>query len=122
MGIDSDSISFEKIEILKDLEIARMNLNTLSNENIEHNDALEEEILPLNEHNILEWGSEESDVEPIVVVHNVRKSRFVKKKGNRKARVSKNPPVEDSANPGGDKPKVSPRFNLRDIKSIKKVL
>jgi hypothetical protein len=35
--------------------------------------------------------------------------------------VSKNPPVEDSANPGGDKPKVSPRFNLRDRKSIKKV-
>jgi hypothetical protein len=56
MGIDSDSISFEKIEILKDLEIARMNLNTLSNENTEHNDALEEEILPLNEHNVLEWG------------------------------------------------------------------
>jgi hypothetical protein len=120
MGIDSDSISFEKIDLLKDLENARMKLNEQSTVTVDQADNLEDEMLPLNDHNVLDWGSEDSE-EPIIVVNSVRKSRSSKNKSKRKARVIKNPPFEDSVNPEGGKSKVSPRFNLRDRKTIKKV-
>jgi hypothetical protein len=41
---------------------------------------LEEVNLPLEEQNILEWWSEESDEEPIVLIPSVRKSRSSKKR------------------------------------------
>jgi hypothetical protein len=121
MGIDSDSISFEKINLLKDLENVRMRLNDQSMVTVNQADNLEDEMLPLNDHNVLDWGSVDSEEEPIIVVNSVRKSRSLKKKAKRKARVIKNPPFEDSVNPKGGKSKVSPRFNLRDRKTTKKV-
>jgi type III secretory pathway component EscV len=107
MGIDSDSISFEKIDLLKDLENARMKLNEQSSVTVDKV--------------VLDWGSEDSEEEPLILVNSVRKSRSSKKKAKRKTRVLRNPPFEDSVNSDGGKSKVSPRFNLRDRKTIKKV-
>jgi hypothetical protein len=121
MGIDSDSISFEKIDLLKDLENARMKLNEQSSVTVDKVVNLEDEMLPLNDHNVLDWGSEDSEEEPLILVNSVRKSRSSKKKAKRKTRVLRNPPFEDSVNSDGGKSKVSPRFNLRDRKTIKKV-
>jgi hypothetical protein len=120
MGIDSDSISFEKIDLLKDLENARMKLNEQSSVTVDHAVNLEDEMLPLNDHNVLDWGSEDSEEEPLILVNSVRKSRS-SRKAKRKTRVLRNPPFEDSVNSDGGKSKISPRFNLRDRKTIKKV-
>jgi hypothetical protein len=54
MGIHSESKSLEKINLLKDLENARMRLNEQSS--ADQNINLEEVNLPLEEQNILEWG------------------------------------------------------------------
>jgi hypothetical protein len=118
MGIDFDSISFEKIDLLKDLENARMKFNEQSSVIVDYAVNLEDEML--NDHNVLDWGSEDSE-EPLILVNSVRKSRSSKKKAKRKTRVLRNPPFEDSVNSDGGKSKVSPRFNLRDRKTIKKV-
>ena len=82
---------------------------------------MEEENLPLEDHNVLEWGYEESEEEPYVVITSVGKSRS-SKKYRRKTRAIKNLPLEDSVNSEGHKSKVSPRFNLMDRKTIKKVI
>jgi hypothetical protein len=121
MGIDSDSISFEKIDLLKDLENARMKLNEQSSVIVDQGVNLEEEMLPLSDHNVLDWESEDSEEEPLILVNSVRKSRSSKKKAKRKTKGLRNPPFEDPVNSDGGKSKVSPRFNLRDRKTIKKV-
>jgi len=59
MGIQSESITFEKIDVLKDLEYARMKLNEHSSTDVEQTIVLEDENLPLEDHNVIEWGSEE---------------------------------------------------------------
>jgi hypothetical protein len=118
MGVHSESISFEKIDLLKDLENTRMKLNehSIADQSIN----LEEVTLLLEEQNILEWGSKESDEEPIVLIPSVRKSRSLKK-GKKKSRAVKKHPLDVSVGSEGDKSKVSPRFNLRDRNTIKKV-
>jgi hypothetical protein len=113
-------MSFEKIDLLKDLENARMKL-------VEHSSApenqvinLEESNLPLEDQNTLDWGSDESEEEPLVLIASVRKSRS-SKKGKKKVRASKKHPADVSVGTKGDKSKVSPRFNLRDRNTIKKI-
>jgi hypothetical protein len=120
MGVQSESMSFEKIDLLKDLENARMKL-------VEHSSApenqvinLEESNLPLEDQNTLDWGSDESEEEPLVLIASVRKSRS-SKKGKKKVRASKKHPADVSVGTKGDKSKVSPRFNLRDRNTIKKI-
>jgi hypothetical protein len=120
MGVQSESMSFEKIDLLKDLENARMKLNEHSNVPVDQVINLEENNLPLEDQNILEWGSEESEEEPLVLIASVRKSRS-SKKGKKKTRVTKKHPIDVSVGSKGDKSKVSPRFNLRGRNTIKKV-
>ena len=57
----------------------------------------------------------------MIVINSVRKSRS-SKKYKRKTRAIRNPPLEESVNSKGGKSKVSPRFNLRDRNTIKKVI
>jgi hypothetical protein len=121
MGIHSDSITFEKIDLLKDLENTRMKLNEHACAPVEHNDTVEAADPPLEEHNVIEWGSEDSDENPYIEIVSVKKSRSSKKK-KRKPRARKNLPLEDSFHSEGDKSKVCPRFNLRDRNTIKKVI
>jgi hypothetical protein len=121
MGISSDSIFFEKIDLLKDLENARMKLNDHATVVVEQPVNLEGDTLPLNDHNVLDWGYEESEEEPMIVINSIRKSRS-SKKYKRKTRAIRNPPLEESVNSKGGKSKVSPRFNLRDRNTIKKVI
>jgi hypothetical protein len=64
MGVQSESMSFEKIDLLKDLENARMKLNEHSSAPENQVINLEEINLPLEDQNILEWGSDESEEEP----------------------------------------------------------
>jgi len=107
MGIQSESISFEKNDILKDLENARMKLIEHSNGPIDQKSNLEEENLPLEDQNILEWGSEDSEEEPLVLISSVRKSRS-SKKGKKNSRTNKKHPLDVSVVSKGDKSKVSP--------------
>lgn len=80
---------------------------------------MEEDTLPLVDHNVLEWEYEDSEVEPLIVVKSVSKSRSSKKK--RKTRATRNPPSEDPVNSEGEKSKVCRRFNLRETEtSLKK--
>jgi len=51
-----------------------------------------------------------------------RKSKSSKKKYKKKSRVNKNQPSVGSDASVGDVSKVSPRFNPRDRKTIKKVI
>jgi hypothetical protein len=120
MRVQFESMSFEKIDLLKDLKNARMKLNEHSNAPVDQVINLEENNLPLEDQNILEWGSEESEEEPLVLIASVRKSRS-SKKGKKKTRVTKKHPIDVSVDSKGDKSKVSPRFNLRDRNTIKKV-
>ena len=122
MGMHSESLTFEKIDLLKDLENARMKLNEHSNATSRHIDNLEDENLPLEDQPLLEWGFDESEEEPCFVTVSARKSRSSKKKYKRKARVSKSQPLASLDNSVGVESKVSPRFNLRDRKTIKKVI
>jgi len=122
MGMHSESLTFEKIDLLKDLENARMKLNEHSNATSRHIDNLEDENLPLEDQPLLEWGFDESEEEPCFVTVSARKSRSSKKKYKRKARVSKSQPLAGLDNSVGVESKVSPRFNLRDRKTIKKVI
>jgi hypothetical protein len=61
MGVQSESLSFEKIDLLKDLENARMKLNEHDNVLVDQSNSLEEVILPLEDQNVLDWGTEESE-------------------------------------------------------------
>jgi hypothetical protein len=122
MGIHSESLYFEKIDLLKDLENARMKLNEHSNAVSEQTDNMEGDNLPLEDQSLLEWGSNESEDEPCFVVVSAKKSRSSKKKNKRKARDSKKQPLAGLDNSVGVEFKVSPRFNLRDRKIIKKVI
>jgi hypothetical protein len=79
MGVQSESMSFEKIDLLKDLENARMKLNEHSSAPVNQVINLEEINLPLEDQNILEWGSDESEEEPLVLIASVRKRRSSKK-------------------------------------------
>jgi len=121
MGIHFDSLSFEKIDILKDLENARMKLNKHNSIVTELVMNMEDENLPLNEQNVLEWGTDDSEEEPYVLTASIRKSK-PSKKYKRKTRASKNQPVDGSMHSKGGESKVSPRFNLRDRNTIKKVI
>ena len=120
MGIHSDSLPFEKIDVLRDLENARMKLNDNTSVTNESASNLEDEDLPSEEHNILDWGTDDSEEEPQVLPASIMKSRPSKKK-KRKTRASKNQPADDSLRSKGGESKVSPRFNLRDRNTIKKV-
>jgi len=120
MVVQSESMSFEKIDFLKDLENARMKLNEHSSAPVDQVINLEEDNLPLEDQNILEWGSEESEEEPLVLIASVRKSRS-SKKGKKKTRVTKKHPTDVSVGSKEDESKVSPRFNLRDRNATKKV-
>jgi len=120
MGIHSESITFEKIDVLKDLETTRMKLNEYSNVVEKQSKTLEEVTFPLEDQNVLEWGSDESEEEPYIIP-SVRKSRSFKK-FRKKSRAIRNYPLEVSDNLDGDKSKASPRFNLRDRNTIKKLI
>ena len=120
MGIHSDSLSFEKIDVLRDLENARMKLNDNTSVTNESASNLEDEDLPSEEHNILDWGTDDSEEEPQVLPASIMKSRSSKKK-KRKTRASKNQPADDSLHSKGGESKVSSRFNLKDRNTIKKV-
>ncbi|CAD6335511.1 unnamed protein product [Miscanthus lutarioriparius] len=78
----------QKIDVLKDLENARMKLNEHSSNSVVQDIGMEDEVLPLEDQNVLEWGSEESEDEPCVVIASTRKSRS-SKKYKRKARATK---------------------------------
>jgi hypothetical protein len=119
MGVQSESLSFEKLDLLKDLENARMKLNEHDNILVDQSNSLEVVILPLEDQNVLDWGTEESEGEPCVLVSSVRKSRSSKK--IKKSRAVRKQPVDASICSEGDKSKVSPRFNLRNRNTIKKV-
>jgi hypothetical protein len=112
---------FEKIDVLKDLENARMKLNEHSSNLRDQGNNMEGEVFPLEDQPVLEWGSKESEEEPCVFTVSVRKSRSSKKKLKRKPRATKTHPFEGFIDSVGDKSKVSPRFNLRDRRTIKKV-
>lgn len=64
MGIHSDSLSFDKIDVLRNLENARMKLNNNTSGTNESVSNLEDEDLPSEEHNILDWGTDDSEEEP----------------------------------------------------------
>ena len=120
MGINSESLNFEKIDALKDLENARMKLIEQNSSLLEQENIIVDENFPLEDQVVLEWGSEESDKESCVIPVSSRKSKSAKKK-KRKTRAVKAHPVDDPTESGGDKSMASPRFNLRDRKTIKKV-
>jgi hypothetical protein len=97
-----------------------MKLNEHTNMISEKVSNLEEEILPLEDQNVLDWRTEDSEEDPCVVIPSARKSRS-SKKCKRKGRRNKGHPAVDPSKYVGDEPKVSPRFNLRDRATIKKV-
>jgi hypothetical protein len=120
MGIHYESLSFEKIDLLKDLENARMKLNEHANVPANQNNSLEEETFSLEDQNVLDWGTEESKEEPCILNSSVRKSRSPKKY-KKKSRVVRKHPLDTSVCSEGDKSKVSSRSNLRDRDKIKRV-
>lgn len=81
---------------------------------------LEEEILPLEDQNVLDWGTKDSKEDSCVVIPSSRKNRS-SKKCKRKGRRNKDHPAVGPSKYVGDEPKVSPRFNLWDRTTIKKV-
>jgi hypothetical protein len=60
MGVNVGEADLEKIDILKDLEMARANLNERLISNEDKGREENEESLPLEEMKYLEWKSEDS--------------------------------------------------------------
>jgi hypothetical protein len=79
MGVETSRIDMEKIELIKDLEVARANMENRMEDN--HESAEIENIvpLPLEEMKYIEWKSDSSDEEGFRVVS---KKRSRKKIGN----------------------------------------
>jgi hypothetical protein len=75
----------------------------------------------LEDENILEWGTDESEEEPLKLTASIRKSRS-SKKYKRKTKNCKNQPLDGSAKKKRVESMASPRFNLRDRRTIKKVI
>ena len=122
MGIHTHSISFEKINMLKDLENARIDMVNKSKGAVDQNKCLEEENLPLEDQNILDWQSDSSDEEQLIVIDSIRKNKSGRKGKKKNSSNNKKHPLDVSGKLKGDKSKVSPRFNLRDRNTIKKVI
>jgi hypothetical protein len=125
MGVHSESLSFEKINVLKDLENARLKLNEHSSNLMDQGNNKEDEVFPLEDSfaNYHVTGNLKILAKFLASKWclSVRKSRSSKKKLKRKPRATKAHPFEGFINSIGDKSKVSPRFNLRDRRTIKKV-
>lgn len=69
----------KKIDVLKDLENARMKLSEHTIVESTQGDAMEEGNLPLENQNILEWASDESEEEPCDIVASMIKVDLPKK-------------------------------------------
>ena len=126
MGINQDELSFDNIDMLSDLEVARAALNNpVVTVNIESNETLEE-IPPCSENNIKGWQTEESESEVCLIASSIKKKRkgkTSKKKNNLQHSGGKeNQPVDGISTSTRDKSMVSPRFNLRDRNTIKRVI
>jgi hypothetical protein len=126
MGIDRGVLSFDNIDMLRDLEIARAALNNLVIPvNMESSQNLEENP-PFSENNIEGWQTDESESEVCPIASSIKKKRkgkYNKKKNNaQQSRGKENQLVDGVSTSTRDKSMVSPRFNLRDRKTIKKSL
>jgi hypothetical protein len=125
MGIDRGVLSFDNIDMLRDLEIARAALNNpVIPMNMESSENLEENS-PFSENNIGGWQTDESESEVCPIASSIKKKRkgkYNKKTNNaQQSRGKENQPVDGVSTSTRDKSMVSPRFNLRDRKTIKKV-
>jgi hypothetical protein len=126
MGIDQAGLSFDNINILKDLEVARAVLNNpMSTVTLDTNVELEE-IPPLSEKITEGWQTEESEAEVCPVASSLKKKKktktIIRKSNLQQKRGKEVQPGNGSSTSDGDKSMVSPRFNLRDRQKIKKVI
>ena len=108
--------------MLKDLENARIDMVNKSEGAVDQSKCLEEENLPLEDQNILEWQSDSSEEEQLTVIDSIRKNKSGRKGKKKKSSNNKKHPLDVSGKLKGDKSKVSPRFNLRVRNTIKKVV
>lgn len=100
--------------MLKDLENARIDMVNKSEGAVDQSKCLEEENLPLEDQNILDWQ--------LIVIDSIRKNKSGRKGKKKNSSNNKKHPLDVSGKLKGDKSKVSPRFNLRDRNTIKKVI
>jgi hypothetical protein len=124
MGVETSRIDMEKIELIKDLEAARANMENRMEDT--HESAKIENIvpLPLEEMKYIEWKSDSSDEEGFRVVSKKRS-----RKKNRKSRmnnfnktegVGDHPHDETSSFEGGSTRHCT-KYNLRKGAAWKKI-
>jgi hypothetical protein len=89
MGVNINETEMDKIDLLKDLELARANLSEkLNDEGAEqYNDPLNH--LPLEEMKYIEWKSDSSDEEEFRVVVSRKSKKKERRKQKQIARASK---------------------------------
>lgn len=114
MGVYPSSISFEKIDILRDLETARAKLNEQTINEFENKVEIEEDAEPNLENQIhIGWltaESEETCLIPVSSNKNIKKRST--KKSKVKLRVTGDQPIVGILNSEGDESKVHPRFKI----------
>ena len=117
LGIDSQSLTYERIDMLKELEKARAGLIEKKDVNNDSINSLGMTSLPSEEMKLLEWYSENSDEDGFQLVSS-RKSRKKKKsllpRPKKKAGSVFPPPTEGETTLAEGKSKTSSGYNLRE--------
>jgi hypothetical protein len=116
MGVETNKLDLEKIDILKDLEKERANLRD-RRDNIEENQEKENNmLLPLEEMKYIEWRFDSSDEEGFHVVSRKKsRKRGRKPRGQNKeaAKGGKSLPIEETFTFEGGQLRASSKYNLR---------
>jgi len=117
LGIDSQSLTYERIDMLKELEKVRAGLIEKKDVNNDSINSLGMTSLPSEEMKLLEWYSENSDEDGFQLVSS-RKSRKKKKsllpRPKKKAGSVFPPPTEGETTVAEGKSKTSSGYNLRE--------
>jgi hypothetical protein len=116
MGVNINETEMDKIDLLKDLELARANLSEkLNDEGAEqYNDPLNH--LPLEEMKYIEWKSHSSDEEEFRVVVSRKSKKKERRKQKQIARAAKGKiaqPLDGSSTFDGGISRASSKYNLR---------
>jgi hypothetical protein len=93
MGVKVDDNELEKFDVLKDLEMARANLNEKINNQAENQNKDTDSCPPLEEMRFIEWKSDSSEEEDFQIVSSRRSKKKRKNKNTQNNKKSKKMPI-----------------------------
>jgi hypothetical protein len=115
MGVTIDEAEMEKIDLLRDLELARANLN--EKPNTKGDEECHETLnhLPLEEMKYIECKSDSSEEEEfqMVIIKRSKKRKKEAKTTYKKAKGKETQPLDGSSTSQGGVSRASSKYNLR---------